>query len=337
MYFKVYQGNLNRAGRLSFFVYRIYITRSCTMKEKLSLEKQLRKFKRRCYILLAVLVLFISMTGVYIYLNYDYLAFKHFITSFYIYTGSMDKVFEKELKTDIKGRYYSYFDDMVISVVTKRIREENNDRYTYLYTPENLKKYLASEKQEAAQSEITFPDNKTVLLKLTNFSTYTRKFVEDNYIKLKSRPNLIIDLRDNLGGDIDIMVDMAGMFLPKKSVIATDKMRLLDIVYKAKGRYSLTYDKIIILQNKNSASASENLIAALKDNLANVTLLGEKTYGKGIGQFTLPLKRGFAVKATILQWFTPKGINIQGNGIEPDIIQMEGDVLQFALDMINKG
>ena len=306
------------------------------MKKNLSLEEQVKKLKKKFYILLSVLLLFVSLTGIYVYLNYDYLAFKHFITGFYIYTGSMDKVFEKELKTDIKGRYYSYFDDMVISVVTERIREENNDRYTYLYTPENLKKYLEGEKQEAALSEITFPDEKTVCLRLTNFSKYTYKFMEDNYDKLKSRRNLIIDLRNNPGGDIDMMVNMAGMFLPKKSLVATDKMRMLNIVYKAKGPYSLTYDKIIILQNKNSASASENLIAALKDNLGNVTLLGEKTYGKGIGQYTLPLKRGFAVKATILQWFTPKGVNIQGNGIEPDIIHTEGDMLQAALDMINK-
>ena len=307
------------------------------MKKNLTVEQQLKRLKRKFYILLAALILFVSATGVYVYLNYDYLAFKHFITSFYIYTGSMDKVFEKELKTDVKGKYYSYFDDLVISVVTKRLREENNDRYTYLYTPESLKNYLASEKQEAAQSEITLPNDKTVLLRLTNFSTYTRKFMEDNYDKLKSRPNLIIDLRDNPGGDIDMMVDISGMFLPKKSIVATDKMRMLNIVYKAKGPYSLAYDRIIILQNKNTASASENLIAALKDNLENVTLLGEKTFGKGIGQFTLPLKRGFAVKATILQWFTPKGINIQGNGIKPDILQTEGDTLQTALDIIYKG
>ena len=79
------------------------------------------------------------------------------------------------------------------------------------------------------------------------------------------------------------------------------------------------------------------MIAALKDNLPNVTLIGEKTFGKGIGQYTLPLKRGFAVKATILQWFTPKGLNIQGNGIEPDIVHTEGDMLEAALDIINNG
>lgn len=304
------------------------------MKKNLSAEEKLKKLRKKFYLLLSVFILFISLTGTYVFLNYDYLAFKHFITSFYIYTGSLDNIFKEELKTDIRGNYYKYFDDMVISLVTKRIREENNDRYTYLYTPEKLKKYLENEKQEAAQSEITLPNDQTAYLKLTNFSTYTRKYMEDNHNKLKSRPNLIIDLRDNPGGDIDMMVAIAGMFLPKKSIVATDKMRLLDIVYKAKGTGSLTYDKIIILQNKNTASASENLIAALKDNLSNVTLVGEKTYGKGIGQFTLPLKRGFAVKATILQWYTPNGLNIQGNGIEPDIPFSDGDMFKFSLTLM---
>lgn len=307
------------------------------MKKNLTIEQQLKRLKKKFYAVLAVLALFLTLTGIYIYLNYDYLAFKHFISSFYIYTGTLDKVFEAELKMDVKGRYYSYFDDMVISVVTERIREENNDRYTYLYTPENLKRYKASEKQEASQSEITFPDDNTVLLRLTNFSTYTRDFMKENHEKLKSRPNIILDLRDNPGGDIDMMVEMSGMFLPKNSKVATDKMRMLDIVYKSKSSYSLSYDKIIILQNGNSASASENMIAALKDNLPNVTLIGEKTFGKGIGQYTLPLKRGFAVKATILQWFTPKDLNIQGNGIEPDIVHTEGDMLETALNIINNG
>ena len=62
--------------------------------------------------------------------------------------------------------------------------------------------------------------------------------------------------------------------------------------------------------------------------------IGTRTFGKGIGQFTLDLRRGYAVKATILKWYTPKGINIQGNGIEPDIEYTEEDIIQFALDRI---
>ncbi len=306
-------------------------------KKNLSIEDQLKRLKRKFRILLAVFLVFVSSTAVYIYMNYDYLAFKHFMTGFYIYTGALDNVFKKELKTDVKGRYYSYFDDLVIATVTKRIREENNDRYTYLYTPDSLQSYLQEEKQEAQQTELKPLNNDTLYLRLTNFSTYTRDFMQDNYDKLKSRPNLIIDLRDDLGGSIDVMVQLSGMFLPKKSVVATDRMKPFDIVYRAKGPYSLKYDKIIILQNSNTASASENFIAALKDNLANVTLIGGKTFGKGIGQYTLPLKRGFAVKATILQWFSPKGVNIQGNGIEPDIEYAKEDMLDFALKTISAG
>lgn len=307
-------------------------------KKKLTVEEQLKRCKRKLRLVLAILIAFAGLTGFYTYLNFDYLVFKHFITSSYIYTGTLDEVFKKELKQDIQGKYFTYFDDLVISTVTRRIREENNDRYTYLYTPEQYKKYEQEEKTEALQSEVKTLTDDTVYMRLTNFSKYTRQFMKDQEKNLKSRPNLILDLRDNYGGDIDAMVAMSGMFLKEGSVVAVDKMRLLDKTYKAKGGKVLGYQKIIILQNKNSASASENMIAALKDNLPNVTLIGEKTYGKGIGQYTMPLKKGFAVKATILLWYTPKGVNIQGQGIQPDIpYDPKGDgILNYALDQVTR-
>lgn len=171
------------------------------IKKMQTVEEQLKKYKKRFYVLLAVSALITALFGFYIFLNYDYLAFKHFITGHYIYTDALDKLFKKELNRDVKGNYYSYFDDLVIAAVTKQIRETNNDRYTYLYIPEQYRKYLQEEKDEARQSET----------------------------------------------------------------------------------------KIIILQNQNTASASENFVAALKNNLRNALLIGGKTYGKGIGQFTLPL------------------------------------------------
>lgn len=303
-------------------------------KQELTTETLLKRYKKRYHAVLGVLAAFISLAAFYLYLNYDYLAFKHFITGTYIYTDTMDDVFQKELGTDVKGRYFKNFDDMVISVVTKRIQEEKGDRYTYLYTPSNLVKYHQDEKKEAATSEIKVLNDKTLYLRLTNFSAYTLKFMQDNLDKLKSRENIIIDLLGNRGGDIDVMVDISSMFLPKKTLVATDQFRWWKHVYRSNRNQPLKYDKIIIWQNKNTASASENMIAALNDNLDNVELIGSKTFGKGIGQFTLPLKRGYAVKATILKWFTPKGINIQGNGIDPEIEYTGDDILQFSLDTI---
>ncbi len=304
-------------------------------KHSLSTEDMLKRYKKRYRTALIILSVFVLLTAFYLYLNYDYLAFKHFITSSYIYTDTLDSVLASELKSDeINGRYFRNFDDMVISVVTKRIQEEKGDRYTYLYTPSSLIKYNQLEKEEAAASEIKLLNDNTIYLRLTNFSKYSLKFINNNIDILKSRGNIIIDLLDNRGGDIDAMVDISSLFLPKNAVVATDSFRWMNKVYRSGKKQPLKYNKIIILQNGNTASASENMIAALSDNLDNVELIGTKTYGKGIGQYTLPLKRGYAVKATILKWFTPKGVNIQGNGIEPDIEYTADDILQFALKEI---
>jgi len=305
-------------------------------KKNLSIEDQLKKYKKRFIITISLLAVVTAVLSILIYLNYDYLAFKYFISQHYIYTDALDELYKQEIKRDVKGRYFSYFDNVVISTFTKRIREINNDKYTYLYTPESYKQYKQEEKEEALASEIKVLDDKTIYMRLTNFSKYTLDFVRDNAEQLKKYPYLVFDLRDNYGGDIDAMTKISGMFLPKNSIIAVDKMRLFNWTYKSKGNKTFDYKGIAILQNKNTASSSENLIAALHDNLDNVVLVGESTFGKGIGQYTLPLKRGFAVKATILLWYTPSGTNIQGKGIEPDIPYTANDIVEFSVQTIKE-
>ncbi len=304
--------------------------------KNLTPEELVKKYKRKFSILLVVFLLFLSGTGFYIYLSYDYLAFKHFIAQHYIYTQALDQLYLKELKRDVKGKYFTYFDDVVISVVTERIRELNNDRYTYLYIPEQYERYKQEEKAEAEKSEIKVLDQDTVYLHITNFSKYTDAFVQQNVEQLKKYPYLVLDLRNNLGGDIEAMNHISELFLPKGSTITVDKLRIFDWTAKTGKNPRLSYKKIAILQNKNSASASECLIGALKDNLDNVTLIGEPTFGKGIGQYTLPLKKGFAVKATTMLWYTPKGVNIHGKGFPPDIAYAQEDIVQFALQTIKE-
>ncbi|HOJ09231.1 MAG TPA: S41 family peptidase [Clostridiales bacterium] len=303
-------------------------------KKILTVEEKLKKIKKRFAILLSFFIAFIAGTGFYIYLNYDYLVFKHFISHHYIYTDALETLYKNELKRDVSGRYFQYFDDLVISAVTEKIRKTNKDRYTYLYIPEQYKKYKEEEKEEASLSELKVLNENTVYIHITNFSTYTQKFLQNNVSEINKYPRLIIDLRSNYGGDTLAMNKMSDLFIPKGSVISVDKMRLFNKTYKAKKEKVIKNETIIILQDKNTASASENFIAALKDNLDNVTLIGDKTFGKGIGQFTIPLKKGFAVKATTMLWYTPKGINIQGKGIEPDIYYMDDDIIDFALDKL---
>ena len=127
-------------------------------------------------------------------------------------------------------------------------------------------------------------------------------------------------MRSNPGGYISSAVSIADMFLDKGDVISreTSEMEFLSRTNISENAPVFDFEKIIILQDENTASSSEILIGALNDNLDNVVLLGETTYGKGIGQNTVPLKNGFYFIATMFSWETPNGDKIHGKGIAAD-------------------
>ena len=155
---------------------------------------------------------------------------------------------------------------------------------------------------------------------------------------------IILDLRDNPGGYLDKAIEIAGWFLPKENPVLIEQFSDgREIVHKAKGNSLLKDYKIIILINGGTASASEILAGALRDNL-NVILVGEKTFGKGSVQQLVYLKDNSSLKITIAKWKTPKGEFLEQQGLEPDIevkmkeqdIKEERDVqLKKALEIIS--
>lgn len=96
--------------------------------------------------------------------------------------------------------------------------------------------------------------------------------------------------------------------------------------YATDGSFAqMDFDNIYVLQNENSASASEVLIGALKDNLGDkVTTVGTTTYGKGTEQTSIPFTDGTSLKYTIAEWLTPSGESVNNKGIEPDV-KVESD------------
>ena len=138
--------------------------------------------------------------------------------------------------------------------------------------------------------------------------------------KLTNYKNLILDLRNNPGGYVDSAEEIAEIFLDKDSIIYSEHTLngTFDKTVKTKNDAMLRFDKIIILQNSETASAAEILIGALKGNLDNIILMGDTTFGKGIGQITIPLKNGFYLNATAFTWLMPDGKNIHGEGIDAD-------------------
>lgn len=140
---------------------------------------------------------------------------------------------------------------------------------------------------------------------------------------------IILDLRNNPGGLLDLAIDLSSYFLdPGQVVVIEDFGNGQRDELKARSNGALKDAKVVILINKGSASASEIVAGALHDN-KDVKLIGEKTFGKGSVQQVEDLRFNTSLKITVAKWLTPKGRSISDEGIEPDI---EVEVPQEMID-----
>lgn len=158
------------------------------------------------------------------------------------------------------------------------------------------------------------------LIKISRFGDDTVEQVEKaaRYLKQGGAKAVVVDLRDNPGGYLEGAVDITSEFLKEGVIVEQRSKREKDIVHRAKPGGQLTDLPVVVVINGGSASASEIMAGALRDN-NRATLVGEKTFGKGSVQQLFELKGGTAVKITVAHWYTPKGVNIAKEGIKPDI------------------
>lgn len=133
--------------------------------------------------------------------------------------------------------------------------------------------------------------------------------------------SLILDLRSNPGGFLDVAIQMADLFQPKGELIVyTEGRRNIDkrrYYAQTNPVFPTDYD-IVILVNEGSASASEIVAGALKDT-NRATLIGVKTFGKGAVQSVIELENEYALRLTTAHYYIPEGRCIEGEGIAPDI------------------
>jgi len=158
-------------------------------------------------------------------------------------------------------------------------------------------------------------------IKLYQFSEVARSSFNKAGLEILNGPakKIILDLRNNPGGYLEVAQDIAGWFLEKGELVAIEDFggKEENQEYRAKGPSNFSSYKMVVLINKGSASASEILAGALRDN-RNVPLIGEKSFGKGSVQQLEELREG-SLKITIARWLTPKGTMINGQGLTPDI------------------
>ena len=164
-------------------------------------------------------------------------------------------------------------------------------------------------------------DDNIAYIKIYHFSgTAGDDFADMAYEVLdSSAQKIVLDLRNNPGGYLETSQDIAGWFVEKGQIVTIedfgDKREAKN--YKAKGPAEFVSFPMVVLINEGSASASEILAGALRDN-RGVKLIGEKSFGKGTVQELTRLTEG-SLKITVASWLTPNHNQITGNGLEPDV------------------
>ena len=219
-------------------------------------------------------------------------------------------------------------------IITK-LNGKDLEGYTskkFVSKTENMKEITINYRRDNAEKEVTLKKDEVTLPSVSSqmlsddigymyisiFAANTAQQVEDNLKKLDKAKKLIIDLRGNSGGYLYTAEQIASLFLDSTHPVYQIKIKDDITKYYSTGKKDSDL-KIVLLVDNTSASASEVLTSALKEQL-DATVVGKTTYGKGTVQELQTLSDGNQYKVTTKQWLTSKGKNIHGKGIEPDII-----------------
>ncbi len=173
---------------------------------------------------------------------------------------------------------------------------------------------------ESPTVESEMLENGMAYIQITEFSDITVQQFADALATAKGSgmKGLILDLRANPGGSLSSVVNIGRMLLPKGLIVYTEDKYGKRNEYSGDGKHEFK-QPMVVLVDGNSASASEVLAGAIKDYGIG-TLVGTTTFGKGIVQQIISIKDGSAVKITTSSYYSPKGTNIHGTGIEPDLV-----------------
>ena len=213
---------------------------------------------------------------------------------------------------------------MDLTAVTALIKGEEGTTVNLTIIREGESDYLSVDvvrkKVETPTVEYEMFDDGMAYIQIIEFNDATVPQFTDALAMAKGSDmqGLIIDLRANPGGNLDAVVRIAQMLLPEGLIVYTEDKYGNREEYKCDGKHEFEYPLVVLIDG-NSASASEILAGSIQDYEIG-TLVGTTTFGKGIVQQVITLNDQSAVKITVSSYYTPKGRNIHGVGIEPDIV-----------------
>jgi carboxyl-terminal processing protease len=210
------------------------------------------------------------------------------------------------------------------SEIINKIRGKENTtvKIDLIQDNQNISKVITRKKIEADLIQYS-KEGDTGIIKIISFGEDLDDKMSKVVKEIKKDPEIkkiVLDLRGNAGGLLDESTEIVSYFLPEKTLIVQekDKIKLSKILSKNKGDLSLEKYPLLLFVDEGSASASEIVAGALKDN-RKIKLIGQKTYGKGLVQKIFTTNNGDGVKLTIAEWLTPNGTQINKKGLEVDV------------------
>lgn len=187
-------------------------------------------------------------------------------------------------------------------------------------TRNNQKLKVTAIRNSVDNSVYCYTENDYIVMELSSFGSSTAKECMNYLDQFSDYSKIIVDLRGNTGGYQTSVKEIAGLFIGTGEVYLIQEdsngNRFADLTECSK---TYDFDSIVLLVNGETASAAEVFTICLKEQLDNVTVVGQTTYGKGVIQSTHYLINGGVLKFTSYNWYSPNGVSIQKTGIKPDI------------------
>jgi len=215
--------------------------------------------------------------------------------------------------------------DMTVDAAVAKIRgpKGTSVTLTILHDNENTPKEIKIVRDtiNVKSVKVDFKDNGIAVIRISKFGDDTDSGINQaaTQILTARSKGIIVDLRNDPGGYLETAVNTASKFIPKDETIVSEEDRGgSKKEYKARGGDILGGLPVVVLVNGGSASASEILSGALRDDLGSV-LVGDKTFGKGSVQELEKMTGGSQLRVTVARWLTPKGEYIMEKGLNPDI------------------
>ena len=212
--------------------------------------------------------------------------------------------------------------DLSVDEVAKKVRGETGSSVTITVVRdgEELDFTMKRESINNVSAYVEY-DGSTAIITVTRFDNDTGKMVQEFAKEFESRgvKKVILDLRGNGGGYVSAAQDLLSLWLDGEKVLIQKSKHFGNSSSSASsGKAILKNMKTVVLVNGSSASASEIVAGALQD-YGKATIVGEKTYGKGVVQNLYDLSGGTVLKVTTAEWYTPLDRSINETGITPDI------------------